>query len=164
MTIFDYAVIAILLISLALGVWRGLVYEVLSLLGWPLAFFVAKRFSAEALPFMPGKDEVIRTALAYAALFVVVMLIWAALVWMVSKLIRAIGLGWVDSVLGSVFGLLRGALVILVLVWLAGMTDFPSQPFWQQAQTRRFAEAAALQGKTWLPDNIAQRINYGSRI
>jgi len=163
MTLFDYGVFAILLISLALGVWRGLVYEILSLLGWPLAFVLAKRFSPEILPLVPGSDEIVRTALAYAAVFVIVMLVWAALVWLVSRLIRAIGLGWFDSVLGAAFGLLRGALVVLVMVWLAGMTDFPDQTFWQQAQTSRFAESVALQGKNWLPDDISRRIHYGSR-
>lgn len=163
MTVFDYGLIAVLLISLMLGVWRGLVYEVLSLLGWPLAFVLAKKFSPDALPLIPVGNETVRTALAYATVFVVVLLLWAALVWMVSKLVRAIGLGWVDSALGAFFGLLRGALVVLVLVWLAGMTGLPAQAFWQQAQTSRFAESVALEGKAWLPEDVSRRIHYGSR-
>lgn len=163
MTVFDYGLIAVLLISLVLGLWRGLVYEVLSLLGWPLAFVLAKRFSPDALPLIPGGDETVRTSLAYAAVFVIVILLWAGLVWMLSRFIRAIGMRWIDSVLGAVFGALRGALVVLVLVWLAGMTEMPGQPFWQQAQTSRFAESVALQGKVWLPEDISRRIHYGSR-
>jgi membrane protein required for colicin V production len=163
MTGFDYAVIAVFLISLALGVWRGFVYEVLSLAGWPLAFVLSKLFAADVAPMMPGEQETMRTALAYALVFIAALIVWAVLVWLLSKLVKAVGLGWLDSVLGALFGLLRGALVVLVLVWLGGLTRFPEQPFWRDAQTSRAAEDAALWSKVWLPDNIAQRIHYGIR-
>lgn len=163
MTGFDFAVIAIFLISLALGVWRGLVYEVLSLLGWPLAFVLSKLFAADIAPMMPGEQETLRMALSYAAVFIAVLIVWSVLVWLLSRLVKAAGLGWLDSVLGSLFGLVRGALVVLVLVWLGGLTHFPEQPFWRDAQTSRAAEDVALWSKVWLPDNIAQRIHYGIR-
>lgn len=163
MTGFDYAVLAVFLISLALGVWRGFVYEVLSLAGWPLAFVLSKLFAADVAPMMPVEQETMRTALAYALVFIAALIAWAMLVWLVSKLVKAVGLGWLDSVLGALFGLLRGALVVLVLVWLGGLTRFPEQPFWRDAQTSRAAEDVALWSKVWLPDNIAQRIHYGIR-
>lgn len=163
MTGFDYAVIAVFLISLALGVWRGFVYEVLSLAGWPLAFVLSKLFAAGVAPMMPAEQEAMRTALAYALVFIAALIAWAGLVWLLSKLVKAVGLGWLDSVLGALFGLLRGALVVLVLVWLGGLTRFPEQPFWRDAQTSRAAEDVALWSKVWLPDNIAQRVHYGIR-
>ena len=163
MTGFDFAVIAIFLISLALGVWRGLVYEVLSLLGWPLAFVLSKLFAADIAPMMPGEQETLRMALSYAAVFIAVLIVWSVLAWLLSRLVKAAGLGWLDSVLGSLFGLLRGALVVLVLVWLGGLTRFPEQPFWRDARTSRAAEDVALWSKVWLPDNVARRIHYGIR-
>ncbi|MDZ4202645.1 MAG: CvpA family protein [Gallionella sp.] len=163
MTGFDYAIIAIFLISLSLGVWRGLVYEVLSLLGWPLAFVLSRLFAADVAPMMPGDQDMQRTALAYAAVFIVALIVWGILVWLVAKLVRAVGLGWLDSMMGALFGLLRGALVVLVLVWLGGLTRFPEQPFWRDAYSSRAVENIALTTKVWLPDNIAQRIHYRIR-
>jgi len=163
MTGFDYAVIGIMLVSLLLGLWRGLVYEVLSLLGWPLAFVLSRMFAADIEPLLPVSQEAARVALAYALVFIAALLIWGMLVWIFAKLIRAVGLGVLDSLLGGVFGLLRGVLVILVLVWLAGMSDLPEQALWREAQFSRVAEEVAMQTKVWLPDNIAERIHYRNR-
>lgn len=163
MTGFDFAVIGILLVSLLLGLWRGLVYALLSLLGWPLAFFLSKMFAADVAALMPIKQETTRIGVAYALVFIAVLIVWSVLVWLLSKLVKAIGLGWLDSVLGGLFGVVRGAMVILALVWLAGLTQMPEQPFWREARASRTAEDAALLTKSWLPDGIAQRIRYGAR-
>ncbi len=163
MTWFDYAVIGLMLISLLLGLWRGLVYEILSLLGWPLAFMLSRLFAETVAPMLPVDNEQARNALAYVLVFVVALIVWAILVWMFSKLVKAVGMGWLDSILGGVFGVLRGALVILALVWMAGITTIPEQPFWRDAKLSETAENIALQTKIWLPDNIAQRIYYRNR-
>ena len=113
MTAFDFAVIAIFLLSLLLGLWRGLVYEVLSLLGWPLAFVLSRMFAGDVAPMMPGTQDVVQIALAYAVVFIAALIAWAILVWLVSKLVKAVGLGWLDRVLGGIFGLVRGGLVVL---------------------------------------------------
>lgn len=160
---FDFAVMTILLVSLSLGVWRGLVYEVLSLAGWPIAFVLSRMYAGEIAPLMPLMQEAMRVALAYAVVFIAALVAWAVLVWLFAKLVKAIGLGWMDRVLGGLFGALRGVLVILALVWLAGLTNIPEQSFWRGAQTSRPAEDAALLTKAWLPDSIAQRIRYGAR-
>ncbi len=163
MTWLDFAVMAILLVSLLLGLWRGLVYEVLSLAGWPVAFVLSKLFAGDVAPMIPGVQDKIRIALAYAAVFIATLIVWGVLVWLLSKLMKATGLGWLDRVLGGLFGVLRGGLVVLVLVWLAGMTAIPEQPFWRDAQMSGAAEDVALLTKAWLPDNIARRVRYRIR-
>ena len=160
MTEFDYAVIGIMLVSLLLGIWRGLVYEVLSLLGWPLAFMASRQFAGSIEPLLPVGQEFVRVALAYALVFIAVLIVWGILVWLFCKLVKAAGLGALDSLLGSLFGLLRGAFVILVLVWLAGMTRIPEQEFWRNAYSSAAIEKAATLGKTVLPDDISRRIRY----
>ena len=164
MTVFDFAVISILLVSLLIGLWRGLVREVLSLLGWPIAFVLSKLFANDIEPLIPMMQEpLLRTMLAYVLVFIVVLIVWSILVWLFSKLVKAVGLGWLDRVLGGLFGIVRGGLVLLVMVWLAGLTDIPRQPFWLNAQMSRAAEDVALLTKSWLPDNIARRIHYRIR-
>lgn len=160
MTGFDYAVAGIMLVSLLLGIWRGLVYEVLSLLGWPLAFFASRQFAGNLESMLPVSQDFARVALAYVLVFIAVLIVWGILVWLFCKLVRAAGLGVLDSLLGSLFGLMRGVFVILILVWLAGMTSIPEQEFWRNAYTSGAIEKAATLGKTVLPNDISQRIHY----
>ena len=163
MTGFDLAVIAILFVSLLFGVWRGLFYEVLSLLGWPLAFMLSNMYGEAIARHIPIEHDVVRTTGAYALVFIAVMIVWGMLIWGLTKFLRAIGLGQMDRMLGGLFGVLRGLLVVLVAVWLAGMTDIPKRPFWRDAQLSRGAEDVALLTKPWLPDSIGQRIHYPAR-
>jgi membrane protein required for colicin V production len=163
MTGFDFAVIAILLVSVLLGLWRGLVCEVLSLLGWPLAFVLSNIYADNFARFLPMKQETLRSTAAYALMFVSVLIAWGVLVWMLSKMLKSIGLGRMDRTLGGLFGILRGGLVVLALVWLAGVTDIPEKQFWRKAMMSKTLEDAALLTKAWLPDSIAQRIHYRIR-
>lgn len=160
MTAFDFALIGIMSISVLIGLWRGVVYEVFSLLGWPLAFVLSKYCAPRLAAMLPVNTEATRTALAYALVFIAALLVWAMLVWLLSRLIKAVGLGFVDGLLGALFGVLRGVLVVLALVWMAGMTHLPEQGFWRDAKFSSVAEEMALLTKLWLPDNIAQRIRY----
>lgn len=163
MTGFDFTVIAILAVSLLFGLLRGLVYEVLSLIGWPIAFVLSKLFAGSIAPMMPGPQESVRMILAYTVVFISALILWGVLAWLISRLAKAVGLGLMDRILGGLFGLLRGVLVVLVLVWLAGLTRIPEQPFWRAAQMSRTAEDTALLTKVWLPDNVARHIRYGAR-
>ena len=163
MTGFDFAILTILLVSLLLGLWRGLVYEVLSLAGWPIAFMLSKLFANSIMPLLPLQQEAMRIAVAYIVVFAAALIVWGVLVWLLVRLVKAVMLGWLDSVMGGLFGVLRGVLVILALVWLAGLTHIPERPFWRGAKISKTAEDIALLTKSWLPDNIAQRIRYGIR-
>ena len=163
MTGFDFAILTILLVSLLLGLWRGLIYEVLSLAGWPIAFMLSKLFVNSIMPLLPLQQEAMRIAVAYIVVFAAALIVWGVLVWLLVRLVKAVMLGWLDSVMGGLFGVLRGGLVILALVWLAGLTHIPDRPFWHNAHTSKIAEDVALLTKAWLPDNIARRIRYGVR-
>ena len=163
MTGFDFAVIAILLVSLLFGLWRGLFYEVLSLVGWPLAFMMSNMYADSLAQHIPVKYDLLRTLGTYALVFIAVLMVWGMLIMGLTKLLRAIGLGRLDRILGGLFGVLRGLLVVLAAVWVAGMTEIPERPFWRDAQMSRGAEDVALLAKNWLPDNIAHRIHYRAR-
>lgn len=162
MTWFDYIVVGVVVLSALLGWWRGLVYEILSLLSWVAAVLVARLLADSALPYMPDTlgPETVRTAAAYASLFIGTLLVGSIAAWGLSKLVKFVGLGWLDSSLGIVFGAVRGVLVVLVLVLLAGLTNLPKEAAWRDAWLRKPLESAALLTKSWLPDNVAQRVHY----
>ncbi len=161
MTGFDFVVVGILLLSALLGLWRGLIHELMAMLGWPLAFVLSKLFAGDIAPLLPLKQEAARVAGAYALVFIAALIGWAVLTTLLAKLLKAAGSGWSDKVLGGLFGVLRGGMLLLVLVWMVGLTNYFEQPFWRDALTTRTLENAALLTKSWLPDSIAQRIHYG---
>ncbi|TAJ78343.1 MAG: CvpA family protein [Gallionellaceae bacterium] len=162
MTAFDYVVLAIIGVSVGLGWWRGFVYELLSLLGWAAAYFVARLFASEITRYVPDvvASDVAKTAVAYACLFIGTLIVSGIVAWSLSKLIKFVGLGLMDGMMGALFGLLRGMLLVLILVLLAGLTGLPQQPFWRDAWSSRSLQSAALFTKYFLPENVAKKVTY----
>ncbi|BCK88064.1 colicin V production protein [Sideroxyarcus emersonii] len=159
MTSFDYAVIAIIVLSAVVGWWRGFMYELFSLIGWLAAYIVAHTYSAQALPYVPpavGADN-IRSAAAFAALFIVTLIIGALFAWFLARLAKFAGLAGMDGKFGAIFGMLRGGLVVIALVWLGGLTDLPQLPFWRNALTSKPLQEMALYAKDYLPENAARK-------
>lgn len=162
MTIFDYAVFGILGASCLLGLWRGLISEVLALAAWIVAFIAARTWGAEAATYFEG--VVVEPALRYAAGFVAVMLFvlvtFAVARLVLSLVLKAAGLAMVDRLLGAGFGVLRGLLIVLVGVLLAGMTALPKSQWWRNAWLAPPFETAVIALKPWLPVEVAKRIHY----
>jgi membrane protein required for colicin V production len=162
MTFFDYGVIAIVGASLILGVWRGVVGELLALAAWILAFFAARWFGPEVgnVFFTGIADPTIRLLAGYVAVFVGVLVLMALGRLAVRGMIRALGLSLSDRLLGLLFGLARGLAIVLLLVIIGGMTSLPKQAWWAEAQLAPPLETAVLAARPWLPDDIAKRIKF----
>ena len=162
MTWFDYVVIGIIAVSLLLGLWRGVVGELIALAAWLLAVFAAVEFGGQLgqMLFTGIVDPGVRTLAGCATIFVGVLVVMALLRMAVRSLIKALGLSLSDRLLGSLFGLARGALIAMVLVALGGMTAAPQQAWWKQATLSAPLETAVLATKSWLPDDLAKRIRF----
>jgi len=162
MTVFDYVVIAIVGLSILLSVIRGLVREVLALLAWVVAFLAANFFAGPLATLLPDEmpNVEVRLLVGFGAAFVVVLLSMSLLAMFASKLVKNAGLGVEDRMLGGVFGLARGMLVVMVLVLLAGLTSLPKQPVWREAILSKPLESFAGRVKPWLPGGLSQRITY----
>ncbi len=161
MTAFDYCVLVIVCLSMLLGWWRGLVYEILSLLSWLAAYFVALAFVAEVLPLMPDVlgSEAMKTGVAFAALFLLTLILCGIASWSLNKLAKAFGLDWrTDGVMGALFGVVRGVLLVLVLV--AGFTQLPKQVFWRDALLSKPLQNVAMLLKNSLPNDVAKSVHY----
>lgn len=163
MTEFDYIILVIIVLSVLLGWWRGLVYEILSLLSWVTSYFVAKSWAAEFSPYMPAvlASETLRSAAAYAAVFATTLIFCGVAAWSINKLIKSFGLDWrTDGVTGAIFGFVRGLMLVLVLVLIAGLTKLPQTAFWQDALLSKPLQDVAVLAKDLLPDDMAKRITY----
>jgi membrane protein required for colicin V production len=160
-TAFDYGVIAILLASLALGLWRGLIGEVLALLAWVLAGLAAWQLGPEVGALITAiADPGLRVLAGYAAVFVGVLIVLSLIKLAVRGLLKALGLTAVDRVLGVVFGVARGLLIVFILVAIGGMTSLPKEMWWRNASLSQPLETAVLASKPWLPPEAAKRIRF----
>ncbi len=159
MTSFDYAVIAIMVLSALVGWWRGFMYELFSLIGWLAAYIVARTFSAELMPYIPAAagTENIRSATAFAVLFIATLIVGALFAWFLARLAKFAGLSGMDGKFGAIFGMLRGGMVVIALVWLGGLTDLPKLPFWRNALSSKPLQQAALYAKNYLPEDAAKK-------
>lgn len=163
MTAFDYIVLGIVFISALLGITRGFVREVLSLLAWVIPFFVASRYSVEIEPFLSGliEDESIRMLVAFTVTFFAVLLLAMLGAMQMLTLVKSVGLGLVDRMLGAIFGFACGLVFVMFLVLAAGFTTLPQQPFWQQAVLSKPLEIMAADIIPWLPQDFRNHIGFG---
>ena len=162
MTLFDFAVIAIVGLSVLLSVIRGLVREVLALAAWVVAFVAANLLAGAAAQWMPEglPTEELRLLAGFLSVFIGVLIAMSLLAMLASKLVKSAGLGMEDRLLGAGFGLARGLLVVMILVLLAGLTPLPRQAVWRNAVLSDPLEGFAGSIKAWLPAELAQRITY----
>jgi membrane protein required for colicin V production len=162
MTSFDYAVIGIMLASMALGAWRGVLGEIIAVAAWVLAFFAAMWWGeAFARALLGGiGDPLLQLVVAWVLIFVIVLLLMALARLAVQGLIRALGLSVSDRALGVLFGAARGALIVLLLVALGGMMSLSRENWWKGAYLSAPLETAVLSCKPWLPPELAKRIRF----
>ncbi|MDS1141494.1 CvpA family protein [Pusillimonas sp. SM2304] len=162
MTSFDYLVLAILGVSAFLGLLRGLIKEVLSLIAYVVAFLAAVWWGPLVSVWFTDliENALLRTAVAYGLVFITMLLLVGLVNVTLGTLIQKTGLTPADHGLGALFGLLRGALIVLVLVALAGYTDLPKEPWWQEARLSRTTIQAIQQIKLMLPPSLASWLPY----
>lgn len=162
MTIFDYGVLAVLAASVLLGLWRGVVSEIVALVAWVVAFFVARAEAWRVAPWLGGQvaDPAMQLAAGFAVIFVGVLVGFALARLLLSLLLHAAGLGLLDRLLGACFGVLRGGLVVLAGIAVGGMTALPKAAWWREAAFAPPLETAVIAAKPWLPAEVAKRIRF----
>ena len=116
LTIADWLILGVVLISGGLSLLRGFVKEAISLVAWVSAFIVSSRFYEALAPKLEfiSTDDVVRKSVAAVATLIVVGLCGAIL----RSIIEKVGLSGTDRLLGMVFGILRGILVVCVILAL----------------------------------------------
>jgi membrane protein required for colicin V production len=133
----DWAIIGVVVISALLSLWRGFVREAVALAGWLLAFFLARGFHDDLSPFL--SDDIqpagLKLALAWVAIFLLVLFISYLLAKLGQVLIDKAGLSTPDRLLGMAFGVLRGLAVCAVLVIVSkAFTRLPESPAWASSR------------------------------
>lgn len=164
MTAIDWVLIAIVVVSALLGLMRGFVGVVLSLISWVLAGAVAYGFGDDAAMMLsdtasPGMGYVVG---GYALCFATVLVSVKLLSWFIRRVLESVGLSGMDRGLGFAFGLVRGMLFACALVLMMGFTSLPGDSQWQRSQTIPMFEPGARWLRDLLPAAIAGQVSFDS--
>ncbi len=153
MTYIDWGAIVLVGLSALTGLWRGAVKELLALLSWVGAFLAARAYSGALGGFLPGGwgSGPAARPIAFLLILVGALILFRLLTSAVVALLRLAGLGLPDRILGVLFGLLRGVLVLVALTILCQLTPLRKDPQWRDAALRAPLEAAAQALKAQLP-------------
>lgn len=143
----DLAMLGILAISAVVGLVRGLTFELLSLAGWFVAYFAGRWLEPWVAPHLPigAPGSLLNQGVAFASAFLVVLIVWSLLARAVSALIGATPLRPLDRLLGALFGVLRGAIVLLAFATLVAYTPAARSQAWRESVGAAIL-AAVLQG------------------
>ena len=136
----DWMLLAPLLVSGLLGVWRGVVREVMSVLAWVTGVVLAGRFAADLAQLLPINGDVLPHAVAWVLILLAVLIAAGLLARLLKQLLSVAGLGLADRLLGGVFGLVRGTMVLMLIVLLIGLTPFKKYPIWTSSQVVPLAQ------------------------
>ncbi len=141
----DWLIVAVCLGSAGFGFWRGFAQEALSIVSWLAAIWLAWRFAWVVEPLL-GEWVVAPELQIWAArtvIFVLVLIVGGLTAWFIREIIRRSALGSTDRVLGALFGLTRGVLIIGLAVIILEFTGIDQDPWWQDARLSSFSERVA---------------------
>jgi membrane protein required for colicin V production len=156
----DGLLLAVLALSVVVGLWRGLVFEVLSLLGWVAAYIAAQVFGSDVAAHLPigSPGSALNLGAAFAVTFIGALIVWSLASRLVRLLVHATPLSLIDRVLGAGFGLLRGGVLLLALATVVSLTPAARSPAWQSSQGAAWLQAMLQELKPVLPFEVARHL------
>ena len=162
MNVFDIAIIAVVVLSALFAFVRGIVREMIALATWVIGFIAAINYAGTVAGLFDWLHvaPVAKQALAFGLILILVMIAGAILARSLAGVIRAIGLGFMDRLLGAIFGVARGLIVVVVFALVAGVTALPKQDWWQNSALGLPLADAALSLKPYLPRAWADKLDF----
>lgn len=160
----DYVIIGIIILSALIGLLRGFVREVLTLIAWIAAIWVAISFAQPLAGLLIQQISApsLRLIAAFSALFLGTLLVAAVINHLIVRIVDKAALGGADNILGVLFGIARGVALVVLLVLLAGATPLPKDPWWKQSVLIDRFEEMALRLRAYLPPDLAQHFAFAN--
>jgi membrane protein required for colicin V production len=162
MSMLDLIVLLVLILTVVRGLMRGMIDTLFSLAAWMLAFVLGKWGALLVAPLLPiGVDNpAIRYFAGFAVVFLVTLIGVLLLGHALAALVRAVGLGSADTLLGGALGLAKGLVILVGLTLAAGLTSLPRTEFWKQAMLSGSLQAMALRAMPLLPKDVAKYVRF----
>lgn len=156
----DYTILGIFLLSMVVGLFRGFIREVFSVLVWVLAGWAALRASGPLSVRLETWVDVpsMRIILAFVGVFLLVLAVGALVNYLLGKLVSSTGLSGSDRLFGALFGAVRGLAIVVAAVILAGFTPFPKDPWWQESLLLPPMERLAEHVSVWFPESVREHL------
>ena len=156
----DWTLLAVLAFSVVVGLVRGFVFECLSLAGWVVAWFAAQWGAPQLAPQLPvgAPGTALNLGAAFALTFVAALIVWTLLSRLVRLLVHATPLSLPDRLLGAVFGLLRGGVLLLAVATVVALTPASQSTAWRTSQGARWLGVALASLKPLLPEPVARLV------
>ncbi len=156
----DLAMLGWMVVSMLIGLIRGLVFEAFSLIGWGVAYFGAHWVTPMLAPHLPigAPGSAINHAAAFLCAFFGLLIAWGLVTRLARLLVRATPLNLPDRVFGAGFGAMRGLLVLLAVATVVGLTPMVGSLAWQRSQCAAWLNVALHGLKPLLPYEISQHL------
>jgi len=163
---FDIAILLIIALPAIAGVMYGFLNIIFSLLAWTLALGISIKFSPAFSPLLESSvnTPVLRTILAFVGLFVISLMILTGIGFLIVKLLGRTGLTATDRMLGLLFGIGLGAIIVEVIVFLGGFTALPQETWWDESRVMKPFERIAIWSEQYLPESISKYHGYENII
>lgn len=158
----DYAILATLAISLLVGLLRGFIKEVFSLVVWAAAFVIAYRFADNVAALMEAQVTLpsARTAIGFIGLFIVVLMIGGLINYLLGRLVESTGLSGTDRLLGGFFGIARGVAIVVAAILVTGFTPLPADGWWKESRMIQSFMPMVAWSIEFLPDAASDYLDF----
>jgi membrane protein required for colicin V production len=156
----DWTLLGVLAASVLVGLWRGLVFELMSLLGWVVAYVAAQVWAVQVAAHLPVglPGSALNLGAGFALTFIGTLIAWTLLARLVRLLLHATPLTLVDRTLGAAFGLARGGVLLLALATVVAFTPAARSQPWQDSQGAAWLRVALQNIKPVLPADVARHL------
>lgn len=153
----DWFFATTLLLSMLLGAWRGLIFELISLLGWIAALVLGRWFAGDVAALLPlaGASDTLRHVVGFLLVFVALVMLGSFLAVVAKKLLTSVGLRPADRALGALFGVCRGGLLLLLISALVNLTPMKDSALWLESHGARLAVHWLAQIRPMLSPELA---------
>lgn len=158
----DLIFAGIFIVSMIVGLMRGLIREVLSLLAWVAAIWLAYRFSPQIAEDYIKRffdDPVVSYLLAFGLIFIVALFLIGLVNLLLGMLLKTTGLAFIDRMMGMVFGIVRAVVILSLLVFFARLTPIVQEKWWQEAKSVPVFSRFADWGRNNLPENVKSMLD-----
>ena len=159
----DIVILAVMGVSLAFGLFRGLVRELLSLVSWILAFWIAYRFSSSVAQIIDKalQNPTLSQAVSAILVFVLVLVALMLLASLISKIFKATGLAGMDRILGGLFGFGRAVVILFVALIVGQHTVVIEQDWYNASMMIPLFDQALDWVAGYLPPGTLERVGAG---
>jgi membrane protein required for colicin V production len=157
LALFDWLAVTLIALSVLFGLARGLVFEVVSLMGWVAAFACAQWFASGVADWLPmgQADAAWRYPLAFVLVFVAVAFGVGLIASLLRRLVSSVGLSPVDRALGAGFGMARAAVALLTLAVVVHLLALSDSAWWRESRSAGVLDVALQRLKPSLPEKLA---------